>query len=117
MLSDTERLNQVTGSGFTPYVAEDVLQPDGRVIRHARKRLGFFTWRWREGLGEWVEGRFMNHERAFENGPFKELNLVASFAATATGTDVTMRFFARWTSLLGMRWWRSGFLRRPPAPS
>jgi class 3 adenylate cyclase len=110
VLTDTERLNQVSGSGFAPYVAEEVLQPDGRVIRHARKRLGFFTWRWWEGLGEWVEGRFMTHERAFENGPFKELDLVASFAATATGTMVTMRFFASWASLLGDALAAVGFL-------
>jgi class 3 adenylate cyclase len=110
ILSDTERLNLVSGSGFTPYIAEDLVQPDGSVVRYARKQIGPFTWRWREGLGEWVEGRFMNHVRVFENGPFKELNLLASFAPTKSGTRVSLEFFARWSSMTGDVLNRIGFL-------
>lgn len=110
VLSDTERVNLVSGSGFTPYIAEDLVQPDGSVMRSARKQIGPFTWRWREGLGEWIEGRFMNHVRLFENGPFKELSLLASFAPARSGTCVTFEFLARWSSLTGDILHRVGFL-------
>jgi class 3 adenylate cyclase len=111
-LSDTERLNHVTSAGFTPYQAEEVLQPDGRVIRHAHKRFGPFTWRWKEALGQWVERRFLRQDRVFENGPFKELSIFARFYATETGTQVSIEFFARWATILGDALVALGFLQR-----
>lgn len=115
-LSDTERLNVAAGSGFAPYIAEDEEQPDGSVIRRASKDMGFFTWRWREGFGEWVEGRFFRHARQFENGPFKELTLTLRFAPTATGVQARFEFFAHWSSYLGDLLVATGFLKKITRP-
>ncbi len=101
IFGDTERLNQATGTPWTPYTAEDVLQADGTVIRHAQGRAGPFLFRWREGFGEWVEGRHLRQERHFENGPFKELSLDIRLSADGEGTRADYVFDARWTSLLG----------------
>lgn len=100
-VSETQRLNLAAGTGFAPYAAEEVLQSDGSVVRQAHKKMGLFTWRWKEGFGEWVEGRFCNHVRRFENGPFQELSLNVILEPDRGGTVIHMEFLARWRSVLG----------------
>jgi len=116
VLADTQRLNQVAGTGFAPYVAEDVLQPDGSVIRHARKKIGPITLRWRESFGEWVEGRFCRHVRLFDNGPFEELTASFRLEPDNTGTRVICEFLARWSSPLGDILAASGLFKLMTAP-
>ncbi len=111
VVSDTERLNDVGGTGFAPYIAEEKTQSDGSVIRQARKRMGFFTWRWTEGFGEWVEGRFFSQKRTFENGPFRNLNLRLSVASSGAGTDISLEFDAVWENLLGDFLAAAGYLK------
>lgn len=109
-VADTERLNIVAGTGFAPYVAEDVIGSDGRTLRRCSKRMGPFVLRWEERFGQWVDRRFVEMERFFFNGPYKELSVRISFSGEGTDAQVDFDYTARWDNLLGEALFRLGFL-------
>ncbi len=116
IFGDTERLNQAVGTPFAPYTAEDVLQADGSVIRHAHSRVGPFTFRWREGFGEWVEYRHVRQERLFDSGPIRELNFDVRLSPDGIGTHVRYEFFVRWSSVVGDILVLAGFAEKATKP-
>jgi len=116
VFADTERLNQATGTPWMPYTAEEILQPDGSVLRHAKGRMGRYTVRWREDFGEWVEGSHIRQERHFENGPVRELTMDIRLAESGDGCVARYTFIVSWTSLLGGMMNALGLMRKITRP-
>ncbi len=116
VFGDTERLNQTVGTVFTPYTAEDVLQADGSIIRHAHRRFGPFAFRWREGFGEWVEHRHVRQERHFDSGPIREMTLDIRLSPDGDGTDVQYEFLTSWSSIFGDLLAKVGFYEKITRP-
>ena len=60
ILADTERLNQAMGTPFAPYTAVERLDADGRVVRHATKRIGPITLRTNSGAPRFTGDGMLN---------------------------------------------------------
>lgn len=110
LLCDTGRMHVISSAGFSPYEAEDVVTADGTVERHARKKIGPFTLRWREKMGEWKVRNYLNQIRLFDTGPIRELTVKVVFSEEDGKTVVRGRFLARWSGLTGSALYRLGVL-------
>ena len=63
-IADTNLIGEIYGAGR--YDTEDVLQPDGSVLRHAHgDKLAPLASEWTEDLGEWVYARYCAQRRWF----------------------------------------------------
>ena len=101
VISNTERMNQAGKTPFTPYEVEEVVDPDGQVLRYASKRMGPLTLRWRERFGEWVEGKSVTQVRHFDSGPFGMLAVALKVEETLDGSRLDAIFTAAWDGRFG----------------
>lgn len=101
LLSDSQRMHAISSAGFSPYEAEDIVTASGAVERAAFKKVGPFTLRWREKMGEWSVHEYFSQARIFDKGPCRELTVKAYFSEVDGKTQIKGVFLARIQGVLG----------------
>lgn len=111
LMADSNLLNDL--SGQPPYTAVEELQPDGTVLRRVRGQFGVpIAAEWTEGLGEWVEQRYVRQNRNFTKGAFNHVNMTSVMRPTPKGFDVYLRFEMDTRGMIGWLGARLGLMRR-----
>src|SRR3989442_1568348 len=86
VIADTARFNEA--ARLPKYQVEDILQPDGRVLRLARATVGGIKLEWEERPYEWVRGSSFRQTRVFRKGPLRRFGPVVELFLEATRIGV-----------------------------
>src|SRR5258707_13689399 len=69
LIADTARFNEA--AKLPKYQVDDIVQPDGRVLRLARATIGGAKLEWEERPYEWVRDRSFRQTPIFRKGPLR----------------------------------------------
>ena len=98
-VSDTARLWEL--HGFAPVRFEERVDPQGRVRRFVRGKLGPFPVQWEEDFGEWQENHRLFQVRNYQNGPMRRWEWVCELIAEGEGCRLIFTGMAEPAGLLG----------------
>lgn len=107
LFADTSRFNEA--AGFPTFQIDELPQPDGSVHYLAHARLGPYTLAWEEIPANWQEGRWFTHERRFNKGPFKQMNVRVRMEARGSGCICHYTLEVQAANLAGVMVLASGF--------
>ena len=109
LIADTVRFNEA--AGFARYPVEERPQPDGSVRYFGHSRIGGFSLAWEEIPSNWIENRWLTHERVFSRGPFRRVKVLIHLTPTSSGCDCAYTLEVEPANLLGHLVLRTGFFR------
>ena len=98
-VSDTARLWEV--NGLAPFRFEERTDPQGRVRRFVRGKLGPFPARWEEEFGEWQENHRLSQVRNYQSGPMRRWEWACELVAEGEGCRVIFTGMAEPAGVLG----------------
>ncbi len=105
-VSDSARLWEL--SGFAPYRIEERVDPEGRVRRFVRGKVGPFPARWEEDFGQWQENHRLFQSRDYKNGPMRRWEWTCELVAEGEGCRLILTGMAEPAGLLGFVGTRAG---------
>lgn len=108
-LSDTARFNEAAG---TPrYAVEEIVQPDGSVLRRATASYKGVAVEWDDPPFEWVVEREFRQMRIFRRGPLANLGPILKLEARPEGgSQVTYRLCGTPRGIVGRLLFATGLL-------
>lgn len=86
VLADTNRFNEILG--LPPYQLEEVVQPNGTVLRRGTGRVAGIDLAWEEKPYEWVQHRRFRQTRIFSKGPFRIFGPTLDITPAGAGSTV-----------------------------
>jgi hypothetical protein len=98
-VSDTARLWEL--NGYAPVQFEERVDPQGRVRRFVRGKLGPFPARWEEDFGEWRENHRLFQVRNYQNGPMRRWEWACELIAEGEGCRLIFTGVAEPAGLFG----------------
>ncbi len=105
-VSDSARLWEL--SGFAPYRIEERVDPEGRVRRFVRGKVGPFPARWEEDFGEWQENHRLFQTRDYKSGPMRRWEWTCELVAEGEGCRLILTGMAEPAGILGFVGTRAG---------
>ncbi len=110
VIADTARFNEA--ARLPKYQVEDILQPDGRVLRLARATVGGIKLEWEERPYEWVRGSSFRQTRVFRKGPLRRFGPVVELQSEGSGTLLSYTLTGEPKGVVGAILFRLGFLEK-----
>jgi len=92
VMADTNRFNEILG--LPPYQLEEVVQPNGTVLRRGTGRVAGIDLAWEEKPYEWVQHRRFRQTRIFSKGPFRIFG--PTLVITPAGAGSTVVYALHW---------------------
>jgi class 3 adenylate cyclase len=110
LIADTARFNEA--AKLPKYQVEDIVQPDGRVLRLARATIGGIKLEWEERPYEWVRDRSFRQTRIFRKGPLRRFGPVVELRREGGGTLLSYTLTGEPKGVVGALLFRLGFLEK-----